>query len=213
MNEPDWNLKDLNPYQVLGFDNTIPTDMGLIKKNYRILALKYHPDKNPSGTEIFKRINNAYDQIKSGNVGPDDFKTSTNSSPAPAYTFSSSASADDIFFESFSDFNYQGQSLNDIVNNLFKNQSSQEQIIQDVASNGALIGGLAGVALAVFSELVVEKKFSLSRLTTKCIALGETGAMIGTCASMITSKYQNLSNDNKRKVIEIIERCFYRQSF
>ncbi|XP_010884189.1 dnaJ homolog subfamily C member 5 isoform X1 [Esox lucius] len=48
-------------YLVLGLDKTCSPDD--IKKSYRKLALKYHPDKNPENpdaTDKFKELNNAH---------------------------------------------------------------------------------------------------------------------------------------------------------
>jgi len=54
--------KQPNPYEILGVDkNTSEED---IKKAYRQLALKYHPDKNPGNKEAedkFKEISAAYE--------------------------------------------------------------------------------------------------------------------------------------------------------
>ena len=41
-------------YQILNCDKTDPIEK--IKKNYRKLALEYHPDKNPDGEEHFKKL-------------------------------------------------------------------------------------------------------------------------------------------------------------
>ena len=50
-----------NYYTILGVNENASQDE--IKKAYRTLSLKFHPDKNPSpeATEIYKKINEAYD--------------------------------------------------------------------------------------------------------------------------------------------------------
>ena len=52
-----------NPYEVMGLSElSTPAE---IKKRYRELALKYHPDLNPSGGELMKEINEAYSDLSS----------------------------------------------------------------------------------------------------------------------------------------------------
>eukprot|EP00906_Rhabdomonas_costata_P035251 RCo049534 len=46
-------------FQILGVEESATEDD--IKKSFRKLAIKYHPDKNPDGMEMFQKIQNAYD--------------------------------------------------------------------------------------------------------------------------------------------------------
>ena len=48
-------------------------DFGEVKKQYRRLALQYHPDKNPNGEMQFKKIGNAYDLIRQKVFGMEPF--------------------------------------------------------------------------------------------------------------------------------------------
>lgn len=54
--EADLNKKQA--YEVLGLEQDSP--FAVVKKKYHLLALKYHPDKNPDGGEKFKQISAAY---------------------------------------------------------------------------------------------------------------------------------------------------------
>eukprot|EP00616_Rhizochromulina_sp_CCMP1243_P019678 CAMPEP_0118973774 /NCGR_PEP_ID=MMETSP1173-20130426/10903_1 /TAXON_ID=1034831 /ORGANISM="Rhizochromulina marina cf, Strain CCMP1243" /LENGTH=128 /DNA_ID=CAMNT_0006923467 /DNA_START=91 /DNA_END=474 /DNA_ORIENTATION=- len=62
-------------YKVLGVSRT--ADEKQLKKAYRKLALKYHPDKNPSpeAEEAFKKVSEAYDVLsdKDKRAGYDRF--------------------------------------------------------------------------------------------------------------------------------------------
>ncbi len=58
-----------DPYKVLGLAPDASDEE--VKKAYRELAKKYHPDLNPGDEEAARKmndINTAYDQIKSGNI-------------------------------------------------------------------------------------------------------------------------------------------------
>lgn len=57
-----------NPYDVLGVP--VGSDFEIVKKAYRKLARKYHPDIG-GDTEMFKEINAAYEAIEKGRYIPE----------------------------------------------------------------------------------------------------------------------------------------------
>jgi len=65
-----------NPYDILGIPRSA-TDRE-IKRKYRLLAKKYHPDMNPDdpvAEQRFKQIQSAYEALKGGKTGKGNGET------------------------------------------------------------------------------------------------------------------------------------------
>jgi hypothetical protein len=73
------NIKSKNPYKVLGIPQG--ADVKTIKKAHRAMSMRYHPDVPGGSHEDFQRIQEAYEQVKSGTWVPraDDPESKNNS--------------------------------------------------------------------------------------------------------------------------------------
>jgi molecular chaperone DnaJ len=97
----------MNYYETLGINKTASQDE--IKKAYRKLAIKYHPDKNPGNNEAeekFKEISEAYEILSDENKRReyDQFGRVGNNGPH--------MSAEDLFSKIFGGFNPFGSMFN-----------------------------------------------------------------------------------------------------
>lgn len=52
----------MNYYEILGVSKNATENE--LKKQYRALSYKYHPDRNPSGSEQMQKVNEAYETLK-----------------------------------------------------------------------------------------------------------------------------------------------------
>lgn len=104
-----------NYYKILGVNkNASPEE---IKKSYRKLAMRYHPDKNQGNHQAestFKDINEAYEVLKDEKKRANyDNYGSSNFQSADGFTASNDFSGfSDIFGDIFSDFGSTGSSQN-----------------------------------------------------------------------------------------------------
>ena len=67
-------------YDILNIEPN--TDIDSIKKAYRKLSLKYHPDKNNNSSDMFNKITTAYEFLINNPIPPNDtpYNTPNNTS-------------------------------------------------------------------------------------------------------------------------------------
>jgi DnaJ-class molecular chaperone len=128
----------VDPYQVLGLSNT--ADQETIKKSYRKLAKKYHPDLNPGNKEAekkFKEVTHAFDLIgtpearakfdrgetedqqreqyeeymKGGRGRPSYYNSQHDGGGRYTYSFGDDVHADDLFENIFGGFGRRSHQL------------------------------------------------------------------------------------------------------
>lgn len=155
-------------YEVLGVDKN--ADDATIKKAYRTLAKKYHPDMNPGDKEAeakFKEVNEAYDVLSDP-----DKKAKYDQYGHAAFDPSAGGGAG---FGGFGDFG--GFDINDIFSSFFGGASGGS-----TRRNGPVRGDDITVRLTIsFEESVFgcKKEVSYNKIQ-KCANCSGTGAAKGT---------------------------------
>ncbi len=154
-------------YEVLGVDKSADADS--IKKAYRSLAKKYHPDMNPGDKEAelkFKEINEAYDVLSDP-----DKKAKYDQYGHAAFDPASGGG-----YGGFGGFGGMDFDISDIFSSFFGGSSQRR--------NGPQRGSDIGVRVRLtFEEAVFgcKKDISYQRIQ-KCDSCGGSGAAAGTSA-------------------------------
>ncbi len=162
----DANKRDY--YEVLGVSKN--ADEATIKKAYRQLAKKYHPDMNPGDTEAeakFKEVNEAYDVLS------DPDKKAKYDQYGHA-AFDPSSGMGGAGFGGFGDFD--GFDINDIFSSFFGGSTGSTR------RNGPIRGDNITVRLTLtFEEAVFGCKKEITyQKVQKCAECNGTGAAKGT---------------------------------
>jgi len=119
-----------SPHEILGIPQGASKDE--IKKAYRKLALKYHPDR-PEGDEAkFKQISAAYDQLTNPNKPRSPFGSPGQGTPGPFgqqyhYQEYSRAEADRVFEEIFGEWASQTDFFKNYMDEFHRIQEARHQ--------------------------------------------------------------------------------------
>ena len=124
-----------NLYNILGVNSSASNED--IKKAYRKLAMKYHPDRNPNNPELaahkFKKISEAYDILsdekKKNNYDKYGFTDNNNMNPEDIFENVFKTSKTSFNFNSFKKNNFDNSDFDNIFNqfnnmNNFKNNKN-----------------------------------------------------------------------------------------
>ena len=177
-------------YEVLGVSKTATEDE--LKKAYRKLAKKYHPDANPDNKEEaeakFKEVNEAYEVLSDpkkrqmydqfGTVDPQGFGGGAGGPFGGGNYYSYSSSGFNGFngFDGFADFGDLGDIFSSFFGGSSRTSSSRQQ------TRGPRKGADLNLSMEISFEeafLGVEKEISITRPET-CNVCNGTGARPGT---------------------------------
>lgn len=174
-------------YEVLGIDKS--ADENTIKKAYRSLAKKYHPDMNPGNKEAeakFKEVNEAYDVLS-------DSQKKAQYDQFGHAAFEQGGGAGYGGFGGFGDFGDLGDIFGNIFGGGFGGSSSQRR-------NAPMRGDDVGVTINLsFEEAAfgVKKDVTFNRIQ-RCSDCSGSGAAKGTSAETCTA----CGGSGQRRVVQ-----------
>jgi molecular chaperone DnaJ len=162
-------------YKTLGVDKKAPAEE--IKKAYRKLARRYHPDRNPDDKDAearFKEISQAYDVL-----GDPEKRKQYDSGSGPFATGAGPAGG----FGGFGNFDFDGASMGDILSNLFGGSASGRRVrTRPRAERGADLEAQVSIS---FDQAISGAQVPLQvPMQSACSTCRGTGAKPGTAPSV-----------------------------
>jgi molecular chaperone DnaJ len=160
-------------YKALGVEKKASADE--IKKAYRKLARRYHPDRNPgdkAAEERFKEVSQAHDVL-----GDPEKRKQYDSGTGPFATGGPGGG-----FGGFGNFDFDASSMGDILSNLFGGGGGRAQRQRQRAERG---GDLEAAVSISFDQAIAGAQVPLSvPMRATCTTCHGTGAKPGTTPSV-----------------------------